>query len=109
MARSAHVAARCAGTQGKYWAYHDRLFAVQPRFESAELMQYAVDLGLDRETFARCLDGQPGGAAIDADIAQGRAMGVNGTPTFFINGKALVGAHPVESFRSAIEEILKGR
>jgi protein-disulfide isomerase len=107
LARGAHEAARCAGAAGQYWRYHDRLFSEQPRFERAQLVAYATELGLDRERFERCLDDHVFAAAIDGDIAQGRALGVTGTPTFLINGRPLVGAHPVENFRAVLDEVLK--
>jgi protein-disulfide isomerase len=107
LARPAHEAARCAGAQGRYWAYHDRLFAAQPDFQRDELIRYAVELGLDREGFAACLDQRRFAAAVEADVAQARALGVRSTPTFFINGRPLVGAHPVETFRAAVDEALR--
>jgi protein-disulfide isomerase len=106
-ARPAHEAARCAAEAGKFWAYHDRLFAEQPAFEREALIGYAVDLGLDRAAFVRCLDERRFAAAVDADVAQARALGINGTPTFLVNGRTLVGAHPIETFRSVIDEALK--
>jgi protein-disulfide isomerase len=107
LARPAHEAARCAGAQGRYWAYHDRLFAAQPDFQRDELIRYAVELGLDREGFAACLDQRRFAAAVEADVTQARALGVRSTPTFFINGRPLVGAHPVETFRAAVDEALR--
>jgi protein-disulfide isomerase len=108
-ARPAAEAARCAGALGKYWPYHDRLFANQPRFSRDELVQYAIEVGLDRAPFTRCLDEHRFSTAVEADAAEGRAAGVRGTPTFFINGEKLVGAHPVENFRGVINEALKAR
>ena len=108
-ARPAAEAARCAGALGKFWPYHDRLFANQPRFAREELVQYAVEVGLELAPFTRCLDERRFAAAVDADVAQGRAAGVRGTPTFFINGEKLVGAHPLENFRSLINDALRTR
>ena len=105
---AAAEAARCAGDQGKYWPYHDVLFERQPHFERDDLVGYAVNLNLDRERFGRCLDDHKFRAAVEADHAEGRELGVRGTPTFLINGKPLVGAHPVENFRAAIDETLQG-
>ena len=106
LARPAHEAARCAAEAGKFWAYHDRLFQEQPAFERDDLVRYAVDLGLDRAAFVRCLDDRRFAAAVEADVAQARALSVNGTPTFLINGRPLVGAHPIETFRSVIDDAL---
>ena len=105
-ARPAHEASRCAAEAGKFWAYHDRLFQEQPAFDRDDLVQYAVDLGLDRARFVKCLDGRRFAAAVEADVAQARALGINGTPTFLINGRPLVGAHPTETFRSVIDDAL---
>ena len=109
LAMPAHEAARCAGAQGRYRPYRQRLFDNQPRFERAQLIAYAVDLGLDRERFTRCLDGHRERAAVEADVAEGRALGVSSTPTFFVNGRPLVGALPLEAFREAIDEALQMR
>jgi protein-disulfide isomerase len=107
LARPAHEAARCAGALGRYWAYHDRLFAAQPAFERADLVRYAVELGLPREAFERCVDERRFASAVEADVAQARGLGVRSTPTFLINNRPLVGAHPVENFRSAIDDALQ--
>lgn len=106
-ARPAHEAARCAAEVGKFWPYHDRLFAEQPAFERDQLIGYAVDLGLDRAAFTRCLDDRRFAGAVEEDVTQARALGINGTPTFLVNGRTLVGAHPIETFRSVIDEALK--
>jgi len=71
LAMPAHEAARCAGEQGRYWAYHDVLFERQPRFERDDLVAYAINLNLDRERFERCLDGHKPRAAVEADLAEG--------------------------------------
>lgn len=107
LAKPAHEAARCAGALGRYWAYHDRLFAAQPDFERDQLIAYAVEVGLSREAFTRCLDERRFAKAVEADVAEGRALGVRGTPTFLINGQALVGAQPAEAFRAAIRDALR--
>ena len=108
-ARQAAEAARCAAADGHYWPYHDRLFAEQPRFAEDRLIAYAVELGLDREAFARCVAERRFARDVEADVAQSRALGVNRIPTFLVNGRTLVGAHTVEAFRTVIDEALKGR
>jgi protein-disulfide isomerase len=108
-AMSAHEAARCAGEQGRYWAYHDVLFERQPRFERDDLVDYAVNLNLDRDRFQRCLDTHRFRAAVEADSAEGRELGVRSTPTFFINGTPIVGAQPVDRFRAAVDDALRAR
>ena len=109
LARPAHEAARCAGAQGKYWAYHDKLFANQPAFERANLLRYASEVGLAREAFTRCFDTRQFAPAVEADVAQARAIGVRGTPTFVINGRPVAGALPVEDFRTLINDALKDK
>ena len=105
-ARLAVEAARCAGVEGRYWAYHDRLFAEQGRFGEDQLIAYAVELGLERDEFARCLRERRFSRAVEADVAQARALGVRSVPAFLINGRALVGAHPVSTFRAVIDDLL---
>jgi protein-disulfide isomerase len=107
LARPAHAAARCAGALGRYWPYHDRLFAAQPAFERDDLVRYAVELGLPREPFAKCLDERRFESAVEADLAQGRGLGVRSTPTFLINGQPVVGAQPIDTFRTAIDHALR--
>lgn len=109
LARPAHEAARCAAEAGQFWAYHDRLFDEQPRFERDDLVRYADDVGLDRRRFEQCLASRRFAAAVEADVSQGRALGVRGTPTFVINGQLLVGAQSVEALRRAVDEALARR
>ena len=105
-ARLAAEAARCAAVEGRYWAYRDRLFAEQGRFTEDRLIAHATELGLDREEFTVCVRERRFARAVEADVAQARALGIRSTPTFLINGRALVGAHPVSAFRSIIEDLL---
>ncbi len=105
-ARPAAAAARCAGVAGRFWEYHDLLFVAQPDFARADLLRYADRLGIERAAFAECLDGGRFREELERDMSEGRALGVTGTPTFFINGRRLVGAQPVEAFRDAIRAAL---
>src|SRR2546428_10557803 len=105
----AHEAARCAGEQGRYWAYHDVLFERQPRFERDDLVGYAVNLDLDRERFERCLHDHTFPAAVEADFAEGRELGVRSTPTFLLKRKPLVGAPPPQNIRAALHDALRPR
>ena len=109
LARSAHEAARCAGAAGKYWEYHDRLFAAQPAFSRDDLIRYAAELGIAREPFVQCLDSRRFRALIETDIQEGLQAGIRGTPTFFVNGRPLAGAAPYEAFKELIEEALRER
>ncbi|MGH7410009.1 MAG: DsbA family protein, partial [Candidatus Methylomirabilis sp.] len=97
------------GEQGKFWDYHDKLFASKGFFSFADrrLKQYARDLGLDGATFDQCLDSGKYAKKVEGETGTGYLLGANGTPTFFINGLKLVGAHPFDTFRAIIEEELK--
>jgi protein-disulfide isomerase len=105
-ARPAAEAARCAGEQGQYWPYHDLLFLSRPSFGREALVGYAERLKLDREAFIACVDGGRHKEAVVADVAQGRTLGVSGTPTFFINGRKLVGAQSMKVLREAVQDAL---
>jgi protein-disulfide isomerase len=98
----AHVAAMAAHDQGKFWQYHDKLFAGQPRIQRDFLVQYARALGLDMKRFEQALDARQARPLIDADAAEARALGVTGTPAFFINGRFLSGAKPYGEFAQVI-------
>ena len=106
-AEPAAQAARCAGEHGQFWAYHDLLFTAQPAFSRAELLTYANRLSLPSDAFTACLDGGRFRDAVKADVQEGRAAGVSGTPTFFVNGKKLVGAQPLQAFREALQDALR--
>jgi protein-disulfide isomerase len=99
-------AGHCAGEQGKYWEYHDRLFANQQALQPADLKKHATDLGLDGAKFGACLDSSKYGERVRDGVSQGTALGVNSTPTIFINGRRLSGAQPYEVFVAAIDEEL---
>jgi len=102
----AHEAARCAGEQGKFWPYHDVLFERAADASATALKQYAAEIGADRAAFDQCLDGHKYQAAVNADIEAGSKVGVNGTPTFFINGEMLVGNQPLAEFQRLIDREL---
>ncbi len=102
----AHEAARCAGEQGKFWPYHDVLFERATDASPAALKQYAAEIGADRAAFDQCLDSHKYQAAVNADMEAGSKVGVTGTPTFFINGQALVGNQPLGEFQQIIDREL---
>jgi len=104
-ARTAAEAAQCAHEQGNFWEYHDVLFANQQALTIPDLKRYAQQLGLDTQRFNSCVDSHKYQASVEADVQEGNRLHVSGTPTFFINGRALVGAQPFEAFRSAISEV----
>lgn len=102
----ASEAARCAGDQGKYWEYYDSLMEVSGDLSDADLKKRATDLGLDLAAFTACLESDRHEAAIRAGLEDGSAAGVSGTPSFFINGRMIVGAKPIHEFKTIIEEEL---
>jgi len=101
----AHEAARCAGDQGKFWPYHDLLFE-QTNLAPDALKQYAAQIGLDGGAFAQCLDSRRHRAGVVADVELGSRLGVTGTPTFFVNGRPMIGNLPLAEFQSVIEREL---
>jgi len=103
----AALAARCAGAQGHYWAYHDLLFVAQPDLSRDDLIGYARRLGLDAPAFTECLDSSRFRDAVLADQREGREAGVRATPTFFINQRKIEGALPLDEFRDAIKQALR--
>lgn len=105
-ARPAALAALAANEQGKFWEFHDVLFDNQRALDRASLEKYAQQAGLDVGRFRAALDSGKFDAQLSADMAEASRVGVTGTPTFFINGRQLVGAQPVEQFRRLIDEEL---
>ena len=99
-------AAHCAGDQGKYWEMHDRMFADQRALEVPALKDSATALGLNMPKFTQCLDSSTHHDIVQADLDLGEKMGVNSTPTIYINGRAVIGAQPWEVFKSIIDEEL---
>ncbi len=105
-ASKAAEAARCAHDQGKFWDYHDLLFANAPKGGPEQLKAYAQQVGLDLPSFEQCLSSGIHQAAVQRDVEEGTRLGVTGTPAFFINGRLLSGAQPLESFVRVIEQEL---
>lgn len=101
--------AECAGEQGKFWEYHDKLFSNQGgwAFTAGRLKQYARELGLKPHTFSQCLDSGKYLKRIEGETTVAAFLGARGTPTFFINGRLVPGAQPFEVFRSAIDQALQ--
>ena len=105
-AAKAAEAADCANDQGKFWPMHDRLFANQTKLAVADLKQHASDIGLDKAAFETCLDSGKHAADWKKTVEEGQKYGLSGTPSFFINGRLIVGAQPYESFAVVIDEEL---
>lgn len=101
---NAALAAGCADDQGQFWQFHDAMFANQEALGEALYMSTAEELGLDMETFTTCYEESHHEDNVRVDAAEAQQLGVTGTPTFYINGKLLVGAQPYEVFAATIEE-----
>ena len=117
LAFKAAEATYCAGTGGKFWEMHDRLFENQSSLSRADLSTHAQALGLDVTAFDKCLDEGSGAAKIRRDIADSEKAGARGTPIFYVgltepNGetihavRVIRGAHPYATFKEAIEGLL---
>jgi len=115
-APEAAEAARCARDQGgdeAFWAMHDKLFAAQAEWSEQpdaadRFATYAAGLGLDRAALSKCLAADTHAAAVQADFEAGRGYGVEGTPSFFVNGRLIAGAMPLADFEAVIEEAAGG-
>jgi protein-disulfide isomerase len=106
-AQGAAEAAMCAGEQDVYWKYHDKLFSGETLGNTVYL-QYAQDLGLNMATFQSCLNDHKYQEAIQKDSDFAINLGIRSTPTFFINGLAIVGAQPLDVFKQVIDKELAG-
>ena len=103
----AAVASRCANEQDAFWPYYEKIFSGQDMGQTVYI-QYATDLGLDTKAFQDCLASDRNNAFIQADSDFAVGMGVQSTPTFFINGLAVIGAQPLEVFKQVIDKELAG-
>ena len=104
----AHEAALAAGAQGKFWEMHDTLFENQTHLTRADLLGYAKSLGLDLAAFQHALDNHTYRPIVDRDLAEAAGIGVTTTPTFFVNGRRLVGPQGYASLGAVIESLLAG-
>ncbi len=102
----AAITAECANDQGAFWEYHDLLFANQGSFNQEMFIQFAGELELDVDQFTACQNDPATRDEVGADYAEAQRLGANGTPTFFINGRRVIGAQPYEAFQSVIDEEL---
>ena len=113
-AKSAAVAARCAGLQGKYWEMHSALFSNQRQLDHNMYTQIARNENLDLETFKTCMEDKQQIAIVEDDLAYGSEIGVTGTPKFYVgmldgdemtNIKVISGAQPFASFSTAVKSL----
>lgn len=104
-AHTASQAALCAYEQdkAKFWKFHDEMFGDQTKLDNEGLKKTAAKLGLKTDEFDKCLGSGKMAAKVNADMEQGKKVGVKSTPTFFVNGQMVNGAHPVETFSEIID------
>jgi protein-disulfide isomerase len=101
----------CAGQQGGFWAFHNAVFQQQApensgQITDATLNTWAGDAKLDTAAFSRCLAEGKGVQAVTEDLALARRLGVTGTPTFFVNGRRMVGALPYDVLKATVDAAL---
>lgn len=105
-APKAAEAARCAAEQNKFWEMHDAMFANQRALEVPQLKQTARSLGINGATFDSCLDSGKYAKLVQSGSELGERMGVNSTPSLYVNGRPVIGAMPFEVFKQVIDEEL---
>ncbi len=105
----AAIAANCAAEQDAFWRFHDALFSMTYGLNDEAYRRYAANLGLATDRFATCLESESARQEVLADYRDGIRLGVQSTPTFFINDIMLVGAQPLEAFQQVIEAELAGK
>lgn len=106
-------ASECAGEQGKFFEYHDKLYASQAgegrgAFSKENLKRFGAELGL-AQSFASCVDSGRYAQAVREQTASGQARGIDRTPTLIVNGRKIEGAATFEQLRAIIEPLLAGR
>lgn len=111
---SAAYASECANEQGKFWQYYDYLFDQTAKaadensgtFSSSNLANYAEQAGLNKDMFTVCLNSEKYKDRIVKDVEDGKAAGVSGTPTIFINGKKIEGGAKLKEYQQVIDDII---
>ena len=104
LAMEAAEASEAAAAQGRFWVYHDALYANQPKLSRETLLEVGRDLDLDSERIAAEIDSGAHRERIARDLASAGASGATGTPTFFVNGERFYGAYDASSLVEALEE-----
>lgn len=103
MAERAAIAAECAGRQGKFWEYAELVFANQAELSPETLMEHGrATAGLDMAQFTQCVEARETASEVAADQAEAERLGVDGTPSFYINGRKILGAQPAGVFNQVI-------
>jgi protein-disulfide isomerase len=105
-ATAAAEASRCAADQGRFWEFHDLLFANQKELNAMRLKEYASRAGLDRRKFDDCVAERKYQLAVQTDFKEGQSLGLMGTPAFFVNGELLNGARDISEFERIINQEL---
>jgi protein-disulfide isomerase len=110
--RYAAMAAQCAGEQGKFWEMHDQLFANHQWAQTGKnprslFRDFARGLALDLDKYDACMDGQRYAARIEASVQAGEALGVRGTPSFFVNGRPFTGRATSDDFKALVDSVTK--
>lgn len=100
-------AAECAGEQGKFWEYADKLFENQADFANEPWLSLAGELGLNEGEFTSCVDTEKYKDRVAEDMNEGFGNGVEGTPATFVNGELISGALPFETFEQVIDSYLQ--
>jgi len=106
-ARPAAEAAHCAHEQGQFWTYHDALFAKAPDLQASDYVRLAERLKLNAADFVACLSSDRPKVAVAKDLADAQALGLSGTPTFFINGRYLSGYQTLDTLKQYIDRELQ--
>jgi protein-disulfide isomerase len=103
LATEAAAASEAAAAQGRFWEYHDALYANQPKLSRETMLEVGRELGLDAERIAAEIDSGTHSDRISRDLASAEASGATGTPTFFVNGERFYGAYDASSLVEALE------
>jgi len=103
----AAIAAECAAEQDKFMEFHTVLFANTDKRTREDVIGFAKDLGIDEDVFTACLDNQEMANEVTLDYLDGQALGITGTPAFYINGRFISGAQPFETFVLLIDAELR--
>lgn len=104
-AQVAAEASECANEQGKFWELHDKIFENQASLSKENLVKWAQEAKLDMNMFNGCLNDNKYAQEVQNDMAAAQIAGVQGTPSFLINGNLIVGAQPIEAFKQIIDAI----
>jgi protein-disulfide isomerase len=108
--KDAHTAAEAslaANAQGKFWQFHDKLFANQQKLDRPSLEGYAKELGLNVSQFKKALDSKEFGATVDSELKLGEEVAVQGTPTMFLNGARIPDPTNFDTISAQVEDALK--